>query len=63
MKGGQMIKLHKPDKPSINNLKNVYDVCNKIFSSEKCFYSNNQVNELKQDQRYIFLESSTYISE
>ena len=37
------------------NLKNVYDVCNKVFKDNKCFYTCDDLNKLKQDKTNVFL--------
>ncbi len=37
------------------NLKLIYDTCNRIFKNEDCFYTKEQVIELKKDKSNIFL--------
>lgn len=42
--------------PTKEKLKNIYDVCNKIFrDNENVFYSKEQVKDLKKDKTNIFL--------
>lgn len=41
--------------PTRENLKNVYDVCNKLFSKKDVFYSSEQVEEFKKDCNNFFL--------
>ena len=41
--------------PTRENLKAVYDVCNKIFKTDDLFYTTQQVKEFKKDKRNIFL--------
>lgn len=43
------------DTPTKENLKNVYDVCNKLFGSKDVFYSSEQVQQLKKDCNNSFL--------
>ena len=48
------VTLHK--KPlTKEKLKQIYDVCNKIFKDEKYFYTSDEVKELKKDKSNIFL--------
>lgn len=37
------------------NLKIFYDTCNKIFISDKVFYSPEDIKKLKKDKKNIFL--------
>lgn len=38
------------------NLMNLYDVCNEIFKKyDDCFYTKEEVNELKKDEKNKFL--------
>lgn len=41
--------------PTKEQLKRLYDVCNRIFKDEKYFYSKEQVEELKKDKSNIWL--------
>ena len=48
------ITFHK--KPiTKEKLKQIYDVCNKLFKDEKYFYSKKQVAELKKDKDNVWL--------
>ena len=48
------ITFHK--KPlTKERLKQIYDVCNKLFKDEKYFYNKEQVKELKKDKTNIWL--------
>lgn len=38
-----------------NNLKNFYDICNKVFQSEDVFYSSKQIKKMKKDKNKLFL--------
>lgn len=42
-------------KPTKETLKRLYDVCNKIFKEDHCFYTSEQVRQLKKDKVNIFL--------
>lgn len=42
-------------KPTKESLKRLYDVCNRIFKDEKCFYTTEQVKQLKKDKVNIFM--------
>lgn len=44
-----------PGKPSKQNLKALYDVCNKLFHDEKLFYTTKQVKDLKARKENIFI--------
>ena len=55
MKIGNTEIIIKPVIPTRENLKAVYDVCNKIFKDDDLFYTTEQVKELKKDKRNIFL--------
>lgn len=49
-----IIRVHK--KPlTKEKLKQIYDVCNRIFKDEKYFYTNEQVKDLKKDKNNIWL--------
>lgn len=50
-----MVKIIS-SKPSVQVLKNIYDVCNEIFEDEKLFYSKEEVKELKQNKDNIFIK-------
>ena len=37
-------------------LKKIYEVCNKLFKDkDECFYTREEVNKLKKDEKNIFL--------
>lgn len=50
-----MDKINRPDKPKKEDLKRLYDVCNKIFKNHECFYTKEQVKKLKEDKSNIFI--------
>lgn len=45
--------ISKP--PTKEKLKNIYDVCNRIFRDKDVFYTKEQVKELRKDKSNIFL--------
>lgn len=49
------VKLFTTTSSREQNLKNVYDVCNKVFKDNQCFYTCDNFNKLKQDKNNIFL--------
>ncbi len=55
MKIGNTEIIFKSVTPTRENLKAVYDVCNKLFQDEELFYTTEQVKELKKDKKNIFL--------
>lgn len=46
--------ISKP--PNKEKLKRIYDVCNKVFKNDNCFYSKEEVKELKKDKSNIFIK-------
>jgi hypothetical protein len=50
-----MDKIHRPDRPKKEDLKRLYDVCNKIFKNKNCFYTREEVKKLKEDKENIFI--------
>lgn len=50
-----MIKIFKPKSFDKDNLRNVYDVCNKIFKDKECFYTSEEIKVLKKDKSNIFV--------
>ncbi len=44
-----------PGKPTRQNLKTLYDVCNRLFQDEKLFYTDKQVKDLKAKKENIFI--------
>lgn len=53
--GGKKITAYIPNKTSYEALENLYDCCNELFS-EDCFYTTEEVKELKKNKNNIFLE-------
>lgn len=51
-----MNKINRPETPKKEDLKRLYDVCNKIFKKKECFYTREEVKELKKDEKNIFLK-------
>ena len=47
--------LVKSSGPNQASMKNLYDVCNQIFTSNNLFYTSDQVEKLRQDDHNIFL--------
>ena len=45
----------KVDKPKREDLIRLYDVCNRIFKNKECFYTKEQVAELKKDNAKEFI--------
>lgn len=43
--------------PTASVLSNIYDICNRLFSDEKCFYSEQEWEQEKQNENNIFLEA------
>ena len=41
--------------PTREALKNVYDVCNKLFNTKDVFYTSKEVQELKKDKSNVFI--------
>ena len=64
MLGNTKVKLHSPEIPKKESLKNLYDVVNEIGMSlqtsginiSKMFYTKEQVNNLKTKKGYIFIK-------
>lgn len=54
--GNSKIILKGPKEVKREDLKNIYDLCNKIFNTyDECFYTSDEVLELKKDENNIFL--------
>ena len=51
-----MDKVYRPEMPKKEDLRMLYDVCNKIFTKKECFYTREEVKELKKDEKNIFLK-------
>lgn len=41
--------------PTYNNLKNIYDIINKIMGDKDVYYNQEEVDKLKEDKTNIFL--------
>ena len=39
-----------------NTLKNIYDICNRIFKNDDCFYTNEEIEQEKTNGNNIFLK-------
>lgn len=50
-----MDKVNRPNTPKREDLKRLYDVCNKIFKKKECFYIREEVKKLKEDKNNKFL--------
>lgn len=50
-----MDRVHRPETPKKEDLKRLYDVCNKIFKKKECFYTKEEVKELKKDEKNKFI--------
>ena len=50
-----MDRVYRPETPKKEDLKRLYDVCNKIFKKKECFYTKEEVKELKKDESNRFL--------
>lgn len=53
--GNTTINFINPQTQAKDNLKKLYDTCNRIFKDEKCFYTKEQVKKLKKDKTNIFM--------
>lgn len=49
------ITVVSKDKPSKENLKALYDLCNKLFREDKYFYTSQEIQELKKDKNNTFI--------
>lgn len=43
-------------KPSKENLKRLYDFCNRNFQNEDVFYTSNEIKKLKKDKTNFFIK-------
>lgn len=50
-----MDRVHRPEAPKKEDLKRLYDVCNKIFKKKECFYTKEEIKELKKDEKNKFI--------
>lgn len=53
--GNTTINFINPSTQTKENLKNLYDTCNKIFKDEALFYSKDEIKKLKKDKKNIWL--------
>lgn len=53
--GNTQINFINPPGQSKQDLKKLYDTCNKIFKDDKYFYTKEQVKMLKKDKKNIWL--------
>lgn len=44
----------------INKLNYMYDTINRIVENDFCYYSDKDIEELKKDEKNIFLKSSNH---
>lgn len=51
-----MVTIHAPKVPKKSDLKSVYDICNRIFKSDKVFYSAQDIERLQKDSKYIAIK-------
>ena len=51
-----MDRVYRAEKPKKEDLKRLYDVCNKIFNKKECFYTKEEVKKLKEDKNNKFLQ-------
>ena len=45
-----MDKIHRPEKPKKADLIKLYEVCNKVFKSKECFYSQEEFSKVKKEK-------------
>jgi hypothetical protein len=54
--GNKEIQAYIPSKASRENLENLYDICNELFSDyADCFYTSSEVKKLKKNKENEFL--------
>ena len=41
-----------------NTLINFYDVCNRLFSSDDCFYTNDEIEQERTNEKNIFIKNN-----
>lgn len=42
-------------KATASTVEHLFDVCNRIFKNEDCFYTEDEVEKKRTDENYIFL--------
>lgn len=45
-----MDKVHRPDKPKKADLIKLYEVCNKVFKNNECFYTKEEFEKVKKEK-------------
>lgn len=50
-----MDRVFRPETPKKEDLKRLYDICNKIFTKKECFYTKEEVKKLKEDKKNTFI--------
>lgn len=48
-----MDKVHRPQKPKKADLARLYDVCNKLFKKQECFYTKAEFEKVKGEKTGI----------
>ena len=48
-----MDKINRPDKPKKDDLKRLYDICNKIFNKKECFYTKEESKIMKKEKEKL----------
>lgn len=48
-----MDKVNRPIKPKKDDLKKLYDVCNKIFKKKELFYTKEEFEKMKKENEEI----------
>ena len=43
--------------PTASVLSNIYDICNRLFTDDNCFYTDDEIELKKQNSNNIFLEA------
>ena len=51
-----MDRVYRPEIPKREDLKMLYDICNKLFNKKECFYTKEEVKKLKEDKENKFLQ-------
>lgn len=51
---GKRIDVYIPDKVNYEALENLYDCCNELFNEPDCFYTKEDIANLKKDSKNTF---------
>ena len=43
-----------------NNIEHLFDVCNRIFKDDNCFYTNEELEQERTNEKNIFLTRRIY---